>query len=218
MKGRAIPYSTEEMAWLEQNRMLPIAEYHAGFCARFGRGDASKINLHSLRKRMGWKTGRTGRFEPGQESWNKGKTCPEGKGGRHPNSRRTQFKPGNRTGRANHVWKPVGTERLSKEGYREIKVHEGLPMQSRWQLLQRVEWEKVNGPIPAGHALKCLDGDKLNCSPENWECIPRGVLARLNGGNRHHRTLAYDDAAPEVKPLVMASAKLKHAAVQAGKT
>jgi hypothetical protein len=211
VKGRAIPYNAEEMAWLEANRLLPIAEYHAGFVAEFDREDVSVINLHSLRKRKGWKTGRTGQFAPGQESWNKGKPCPEGKGGRHPNAQRTQFKPGVRQGVAVKLYKPIGTERLSKEGYLERKIHDGMPLQSRWRAVHLVEWEAINGPVPPGHCLKCLDGDRLNTSPENWQLVSRGVLSRLNGG-RHKTRLAFDAAEPEVKPAVMALAQVEQAA------
>lgn len=210
MKGRAIRYSAEEMAWLETNRLLPISEYHAGFAAEFGRSDVSAVNLHSLRKRKGWKTGRTGCFEKGQAPVNKGKPCAPGTGGRHPNARATQFKKGERTGIAQKHYKPIGYERITIDGYRERKVNDGPVFKDRWQLVQRIEWEKANGPIPEGYALKCLDGNKLNCSPENWEPVHRGVLARLNGG-RHRKTLPYDAAPPELRPIVMASAKLKHA-------
>ena len=210
MKGRAIPYSAEEMAWLKDNRLLPITDYHAAFCKQFDRTDASKTNLHSLRKRKGWKTGRTGQFTKGQEPLNKGKKCPPGVGGNHPNARKTQFKKGERTGVAKENYKPIGFERITDDGYRERKVNDGPVFKDRWQLVQRIEWEKVNGPIPDGYALKCLDGDRLNCDPSNWEPIHRAVLARLNGG-RFRTTLAYDDAPAELKPLVMASAKLKHA-------
>ena len=214
MKRRAIPYSADEMAWLEANRLLPISEYHAGFAATFGREDVTAGHLHALRKRKGWKTGRTGYFAKGEASHNKGKRCPEGTGGRHPNARKTQFRKGERRGDAVKLYKPVGTERLSKDGYRERKIHDGMPLQSRWRAVHLVEWEAVNGPLPEGHALKCLDGDKLNTDPSNWECIPRSVLARLNGG-RWGNKLAYDDASPELKPLVMASAKLRQAAKEA---
>ena len=211
MKGRAILYSADEMAWLEANYGMVISDYHRAFVETFARTDVSLVNLNSLRKRKGWSTGRTGQFMPGLTPFNKGQRCPEGKGGRHPNARRTHFQKGSRTGKAALNYQPIGTERITEDGYRERKIHDGLPMQSRWQLVQRIEWEAANGPVPDGHALKCLDGDRLNTAPSNWEAIPRAVLARLNGG-RFRKTLAYDDASPEVKPLVMALAKLKHAA------
>lgn len=216
MKGRAIPYSAEEMAWLESNRRMVISAYHRVFVARFGRDDVSLINLHSLRKRKGWTTGRSGRFEKGATPHNQGRKCAPGTGGDHPNARRTQFKKGFRGGRAAQNYQPIGTVRVTEDGYLERKVHDNLPMQSRWQLVQRLEWEAANGPIPKGYALKCLDGNKRNTDPTNWEAIPRGVLARLNGG-RFKQTLAFDQAAPELKPTVMAIAKLKHQAKEARK-
>ena len=66
-------------------------------------------------------------------------------------------------------------------------------------------------------ALKCLDGDKQNCDPANWEAVPRALLPRLAGGNRYRRVLAFDDAAPEVRLSILAIAKLEHAARQRAK-
>jgi hypothetical protein len=210
MKGHAILYSAEEMAWLEEHRLLPISDYHAAFQAAFPRPDVSAANLNSLRKRKGWRTGRTGHFAKGQAAHNKGKPCPPGKGGNHPNSRRTQFTKGERRGVAVDLYKPIGSERLSREGYRERKIHDGMPLQSRWRAVHLIEWEAVNGPVPAGHCLKCL-GDKTETSPANWACVPRSMLPRLNGG-RHKRTVPYDTAAPGLKPMILAVAKLDQAA------
>lgn len=212
MKGHPITYSGDELAWLEENRLLPIGDYAAAFNALFGRQVEPK-NLHALRKRKGWKTGRTGCFQKGQTSWNKGKPHPP-----RGRSAETQFKKGNRTGRANHVYKPIGTERVSKDGYLERKIHDGLPLQSRWRAVHLIEWEAANGPVPKNHALKCLDGDKTNTAPNNWEAVPRALLPRLAGGNRHRRVLAFDDAAPEVRPALLAMAKLEHAARQKRKS
>lgn len=211
--GRVRTYSKAELTWLEQHRTMPIAEYFAAFQSNFDRPDVTAQKLHALRKRQGWKTGRSGQFEKGQRSWNKGAVCPHGEGGRHPNAQRTQFKKGARTGRASDLYQPIGTERVTRDGYLMRKIHDGLPMHRRWQLVQRIEWEKVNGPIPAGHALKCLDGNRQNTDPSNWEAVPRGVLARLNGG-RHKRRLAFDQASPEVKPVLMAIAKLEDRATR----
>lgn len=211
MKGRAIVYSAEEMAWLDANRLLPIRDYHAGFVEAFGRDDVRDVNLHSLRKRMGWKTGRTGHFQKGSEPVNKGKSCPEGTGGRHPNARRTQFRKGNEP----HNTRYLGHERVSREGYIEVSVDQPNPhtgYSRRYVLKHRWLWEQANGPLPKGYCLKCMDGDKLNTNPTNWQAIPRALMPRLNGGNRYRSVLAFDDAAPEVRPTVLAVAKLEHRA------
>jgi len=214
MKGRPIKYTAEEMAWLEANRLMVISDYADAFEARFGRRVDPK-NLHALRKRKGWKTGRTGCFEKGVTPHNKGKKCEEGRGGKHPNARRTQFTRGHLP----HNTKWLGHERVSKDGYVEISIAETNPhtgFERRYVLKHRLLWERANGPVPNGHALKCLDGNKQNCDPSNWEAVPRALLPRLAGKvGRYRRTLAYDDAAPEVRPALLTIAKLAHAARQA---
>lgn len=216
MKGHPIRYSAEEMAWLEANRAMPIRDYHAAFSATFARDDVAASNLHSLRKRKGWRTGRTGHFAKGQPPANKGLKCAPGRGGNHPNARRTQFACGVRQGVAVKLYKPIGTERRSKDGYLERKIHDGMPLQSRWRAVHLIEWEALNGPIPKGHALKCLDGNKLNTAPNNWEAVPRSILPRLAGG-RHKRYVEYDSAPAELKPVILAVAKLEDSARNARK-
>lgn len=211
--GRRRRYSSEEITWLRENYTLPIGEYHQRFCAQFNRDDVPAANLHGLRKREGWKTGRTGHFEAGTEPPNKGKTCPPGVGGRHPNARRTQFQKG----QLPHNYIGAGHERIDvTDGYATIIVDEVNPWTgaaTRPVHKHRWLWEKANGPVPHGHVLKCLDGNKLNTDPLNWEAIPREVLPRLNGRFGMH----YDQAEPELKPTIMAVAKLKHAVKTARK-
>jgi len=201
-KGKDIVYSADELAWIEANCSLPRREAHATFCEKFGRTDITPDNFKALCTRKGWNTGRDGRLQPGNASWNTGKKMPY-----NANSARTQFKKGNRTGRANHVYKAIGSERLSKDGYLERKIHDGLPMNSRWRAVHLVNWERENGPVPAGMCLKAIDSNRLNTDPSNWELISRGALPFLNGFRGHD----YDAAAPEVKPAILTLAKLKHA-------
>jgi hypothetical protein len=205
-KGRHRRFNADEMAWLRANHTLPIAEYHAGFLAAFAREDVRAANLHALRKRMGWKTGRTGQFEKGAVSHNKGQRCAPGKGGRHPNAQRTQF----RAGGLPHNTKGAGHERIdTKDGYVILIVAEPNPWTgaaTRPVHKHRWLWEKLHGPIPEGMALKCLDGNKLNTDPSNWELIPRAMLPRLNG--KYGR--GYDNAPAELKPTILAVAKLEH--------
>lgn len=211
MRGRPNNYSREELAWLEANRTLVIGELHLLFCEEFGRADVTKGALAGLRKRKDWKTGRTGRFAKGDVPANKGRPCPPGVGGRHPNARKTQFPKGHRGGRAAEMYKPIGSERTSKDGYLERKIHDGLPMQSRWRAVHLIEWEAVNGPVPEGHCLKALDGDRTNTDPSNWRCVPRAMMPALNGYKGARRP-AYDQAAPEVKPVLLALAEVDFAA------
>lgn len=201
MKGRWIRWTQDELTFIEARAGLPRAELFAAFKARFDRPEVSQSNLTALCKRKRWLTGRDGRFAPGHEPTGGGNPL-------HPNCVATRFRKGNRTGRANHVYKPIGTERMSKDGYLERKVHDGLPMQSRWRAVHLIEWEAVNGPVPKGHALKCLDGDRTNADPENWIAVPRALLPRLSGRWR----MNYDTAPEELKPTLLAIADLEHKA------
>lgn len=210
MKGRWISYSAAELAWIKAHAQEPRVEAHAAFVKTFGRADVLLSNFTSLCKRKGWLTGRTGFFEKGHVSPNAGSKCEPGQGGRHPNAVATQFKKGQRHGIANQLYKPIGTERLSRCGYIERKIHDGLPLQSRWAAVHRLEWEQANGPVPKGMALKCIDGNRQNCDPSNWVAVPRALLPRLAGGRLGR--LSYDDAPAELKPALMAIAKLEHAA------
>lgn len=202
MKGHPVKYSKAEMRWLEANRTMTIGDYHRAFCAKFGRR-VKAANLHALRKRKGWRTGRTGCFEKGAVPINKGKKCAHGKGGRHPNARKSQFKKGGLPHNTNYL----GHERVSKDGYVEISINEVNPhtgFERRYVLKHRWLWEQAYGLIPEGMALKCR-GDRLNTDPSNWEMIPRALLPRLGG--RFGR--GYDQAPDELKPTIMAVAKLE---------
>ncbi|BAV64790.1 HNH endonuclease signature motif containing protein [Sphingobium cloacae] len=207
MKGRQIPYSADELAYIQSVSRWARDEAHAAFCQKFRRDDVSLQNFNALCKRKGWLTGRTGCFVKGQEAHNKGVPCAPGKGGRHPNARRTQFKKGQSPHNTNYL----GHERVSNDGYVEISIDERNPhtgFERRYVLKHKWLWEKANGPVPKGHALKCLDGNRLNTDPSNWELIPRAMLPRLNG--RFGR--GYDAAPAEIKPTILAIAKLEHRA------
>jgi hypothetical protein len=203
MKGHRISYTAEEMAWLEENKDWPRATLHRIFVMFFGRDDVTLDQIKALCFRKGWKTGRTGTFAKGIVPHNKGKQMPF-----NPNSARTQFKKGNEP----HNTRYLGHERLSKEGYVEISVEQTNPhtgYSRRYVLKHRWLWEQVNGPLPKGMVLKCLDGDRINTDPSNWEAVSRALLPRLAGG-RHKKHIAYDEAPDELKPVILTVAKLEH--------
>ena len=147
MKGTKIPYTSEELTWLKDNCTLVIGDYHQQFCQKFERTDVNQTNLNALRKRKGWRTGRTGHFTKGQTSWNKGM---KGKYTVKPNE--GQFKKGNRP----HNWKPVGHERINVDGYREVKTAEPRT----FELKHRLVWKEHNGEIPENHIVTFIDGDR----------------------------------------------------------
>ena len=212
MKRVPIPYTSEELGWIRVRCTGHRATVHAEFCRMFNRTDVSLSNFNALCKRNGWLTGRTGQFEKGIVPANKGKACEPGKGGRHPNAQRTQF----RKGSLPHNTKYAGHERVSRDGYVEISVEQTNPhtgFERRYVQKHRYLWEEANGPIPEGHFLKCKDGNRLNCDPSNWECLPRPAQVYLQS----RYGLDYEHADPAVKPSIIAIAKLKYAVRKAGK-
>ena len=127
------------------------------------------------RLRRGDGIGSGTRFRPGNSPWNKGTHFKSG--GR---SNETRFQPGNLSGRALAIYQPIGTERLSKEGYLQRKVNDAPPRQSRWRAVHLLLWESVNGPLPEGCAVIFRDGNKKNITQDNLECVTRAELMRRN--------------------------------------
>lgn len=169
------------------------------------KSDAYLASDAACRLRRGDNVGAAYRFTRGHVPANKGL---RGRKGWAPGRMAaTQFRPGQKGTR----WMPIGATRLIG-GYEYTKVSDvpKVPHTVNWKPTHVLRWTAVHGPVPEGHALKCVDGNRLNVAPDNWMLVPRGVLPLLNGG-RHRTRLAYDEAPPELKPLVLKTAQLRHA-------
>ncbi len=119
--------------------------------------------------------GSSNRFQKGQVSWNKGMK------GLQTGGQAGWFKPGHRGGKALEKYQPIGTIRTSKDCYLQIKIHDGMPLQSRWRGVHLVNWEAIHGPVNTKtHALCFKDGNKENCDIGNLELITRAELALRN--------------------------------------
>lgn len=131
----------------------------------------------AYRFRRGYHKGWDYRFTKGHVPANKGLRRPGWHRGR---MKETQFKKGVRQGVAVKLWKPIGTERISKDGYLERKVNNDLPLQRRWRAVHLILWESVHGPLPPGHAVAFKNGDKTDIRLENFELITRRELMARN--------------------------------------
>lgn len=152
----------------------------------------------ACRLRRGDNIGAAYRFKAGQTPANKGLRRPGWAPGR---MKETQFKKGQRTGKAAENWMPIGSIRVDAEGYLRIKVREGeygkeatgFGNTKIWPLLARHVWEQHNGPIPPEHVVAFRDRDRSNCAIENLELVSRADLARRNSmwnPDRYPRELA----------------------------
>lgn len=110
--------------------------------------------------------GEKSRFKKGDVAYNKGKKwndfMPKESQER---SRKTQFPKRN----VPQNWKPIGWERISRDGYVEVKIRDdyGKNRVNNFELKHRLLWEKINGPVPAGMMVKFKDGDKMNITIDN---------------------------------------------------
>lgn len=131
----------------------------------------------ACRLRRGDHVGARTCFQKGHVPANKGLRRPGWGPGR---MKETQFRKGERRGVAVLVYKAIGTERVSKDGYLERKVNDDLPLQRRWRAVHLIEWEKANGPLPRGFAVSFVNGDKTDRRLENLTLISRADLCRRN--------------------------------------
>ncbi len=111
-------------------------------------------------------SGLTGYFKKGHTPANKGKKFPN----MPKNS--GQFRKGSKP--PNYV--PVGTIAQTTDGYPKIKVADP----NVWELLHRKTWIEHHGPIPKGHSIVFLDGDKTNYDITNLACLSKNEVARMN--------------------------------------
>ncbi len=187
MKGVKIIYSDDEIAWLKANQKgISRAELTKRFNEKFNRG-LSAHNIKQVCLRNGWLNGFTGCFEKRKAPWNKGKKGFMG-------ANRTSFKKGN----APQNKLPIGTTRVSKDGYHEIKVAEP----NKWQLKHRVEWEKHNGKPNKNEVVVFKDGNKDNWHIDNLLLVHRGALAIANK--------MFSEYPNEYKETVYLMAQLRH--------
>ena len=89
-------------------------------------------------------------FKAGQIPWNKGIHFESG--GR---SHETRFKKGVMSGKAAINYVPIGTLRISKDGYLKRKMTDDhtLKPKMRWAPVHQIVWQKAHGPIPTGHIV-----------------------------------------------------------------
>ncbi len=131
----------------------------------------------ACRLRRGDNVGAAMRFKKGHVPANKGLRRPGWAAGR---MKETQFKKGKRRGVAVGLYRPIGAERTSKEGYLQRKVNDDLPLQRRWRAVHVLLWEATYGPVHKGHAIAFRNGNKGDIRLDNLECISRRELMARN--------------------------------------
>lgn len=152
-------YTEEEYQFLIDNvKGITLKELTQRFNKRFNT-NISENAIANQKAKLGIRSGiMGGQFPKGLVPWNKGKKgsmSPE----QYKKCKATMFKKGQVP--QNH--KPVGSERIDRDGYVHVKVAEP----NKWRPKHRVLWEKVNGPIPKKYRLIFADGNRQNITLDN---------------------------------------------------
>lgn len=195
----------EQHQYLEAGyKVWPRKELAIHMNARFGLS-LSVNQLVAYAKNHGMRSGRSGQFKKGEKPHNAGT-----KGLMKPNS--GSFKPGNRP----HTWRPVGSERFTDEGYRQRKVADSGYTPADWVEVHRLVWEEHHGPIPDGHVVTFLDGDRLNCDITNLELVSRADHAARSKLGYYRLPAELKPSMATVVTLTRAIRKRKQDASQRG--
>jgi len=169
------PDHTAEFVAERLRRSVPAIHGRAAIL-NLTKSEAFLSSPASGRLQPGDQRGASGRFQKGHQPANKGAKGWKA-GGR---SAETQFKPGHRGGKAADLYQPIGTERITRDGYVQRKVNDDLPLQRRWKLVHRILWEEHHGPIPKGHVVVFKNGNKQDLRIENLELITQAENMRRN--------------------------------------
>lgn len=161
-------YTPEERKYIsDHTEGITSPELAKMFNEKFG-ANVSADAINAYRSRNGLKCGVDSTFRKGHVPANKGV-----KGIHVPGTEKTWFKKGQRP--ANY--RPVGSTRISRDGYVEIKVTEGL---HAWRPRAKWVYEQAYGPIPRGRCVFHMNGDYTDDRLENLVLLTRSELARLN--------------------------------------
>lgn len=141
-------------------------------------------------------SGLTGHYKKGHTPYNKGKKMPLKL---YEKCKNTMFKKGNKP----HNYKPIGTERIGKDGYMQIKVADP----NKWQQKNVYLYEKYHKiKIPKGYKVIFLDQDKYNFDISNLELIKNSIHGAMCVKNRFSKNSQITKAA---KTLTMLEQKIK---------
>lgn len=138
-----------------------------------------KFNLYLAINQIKGAIGRC-KLNTGFNGFMKGQT-PHNKGIKQATSekcKKTWFKKGN----IPPQYRSIGSERVTVDGYTEIKIAES----DKWRLKHQLIWEEHNGKMPKGSVILFGDGDKSNFDIDNLILVSRRQLLVMNTNKLIH--------------------------------
>lgn len=168
MGGKQHKYTEEQIDFIKGYAFGHTREdIRVHFNERFGT-KLTYTQIASVMKRFGISNGIDSKFKKGQAPHNKGKKMSKEM---YEKLRPTMFQKG-----CCHNARPVGTERVDRDGYVRIKVAQP----NKWELKHVVVWESYYGKVPEGHIVTFLDGNNNNFDIENLALISKAENLQLN--------------------------------------
>lgn len=155
------------------------AIYGKAYAMGLKRSQAYLDSPLSGRTMKGSSRGSKTQFKKGLVPWNAGKKGWQAGG----DSAKHHFKPGQRP----HNWRPIGFERISKDGYLERKITDTGHTGKDFCFVHRLIWEEHHGPIPDGHVIVFKDTNPKheNITIDRLEMLSRAELADRNTIHRY---------------------------------
>ena len=153
--------------------------------------DLSTNKVGAALRRRKLTNGISAEFTKGHIPFNKGLKGWDAGG----NSHKTRYQKG----RISENYKPVGTERIDKEGYTYIKVSNP----NVWELKHRHIWKESGRELPEGSALLFADGDRTNITLENLILINRQQLALMNKNDLSFKDRELNETALNIVNMMM---------------
>lgn len=166
-------YSEEQKKFIIDNN---YGKYSKELAEMFNQQFDTNITANEIkwfRKNHKLNSGLTGQFQKGNISHNKGKKQSEYMTKEAiERTKATRFKKGNRPSN----YRPVGSERITKDGYIEVKVADP----NKWETKNKIVYKQHFGDIPKGYKVIYADGNKLNNDINNLILVSNSELLIAN--------------------------------------
>jgi len=193
-------YTEEQKKFIIDNNYGKYAkELAAAFNEKFKTNITAK-EIKYFRHNHKLNSGLTGQFQKGHITHNKGKKQIEYMTKEAiERTKATRFKKGNKP----QNYRPVGSERIAKDGYIEVKVADP----NVWKSKHRYIWEQTNGEIPKGHKLIFLDGDKNNMALDNLKIISNNENLIMNTNDLRYNKKELTETAHLIAKIISKGTK-----------
>ena len=148
-------YSEEQKEFIITNNYGKYSKELAEMFNQYFNTNITAKEIAYFRRNNKLNSGLTGQFKKGNVPHNKDKKQVEYMSKEAiERTKETRFKKGNKP----KNYRPVGSERITKDGYIEVKVADP----NKWETKNKIIYKQYFGDIPKGHKVIYADGNKLN--------------------------------------------------------